>query len=218
MTILAALILSVCFQDAGDRILFDFERPEDMDRWSQLQIADPAAADRRLQKEPPVKWERSTENATSGSHSLKLTFEGGRWPTITTPLQPEDWTAYQRLSADVTVTRPCLVGLTVLQEKSSRKEGWEPVVSRWTKTIFAQPGRNALSEPLHRNDWQAIMPKLGPVVRFEIFLYAPHPGESIWIDNIRLSPRKEKEPESKREFRVLGTDWTVSGVAELGKK
>jgi hypothetical protein len=91
-------------------------------------------------------------------------------------------------------------------------------VSRWTKTIFAQPGRNALSEPLHRTDWQAILPKLGPVVTFEIFLYAPHPGESIWIDNVRLSTRKEKEPEAKREFRVLGTDWTVTGVIELGKK
>ncbi|HUR38166.1 MAG TPA: hypothetical protein VM222_01680, partial [Planctomycetota bacterium] len=116
------------------------------------------------------------------------------------------------------VTRPCLVGLTVLQEKSSRQEGWAPVISRWTKTIFAQPGRNALSEPLHRNDWQAIIPKFGSVVAFEIFLYAPHEGESIWVDNVRLVAKKDQEPEAKREFRVLGTDWTVSGVTELGKK
>ncbi len=218
MSNLLALLLSVCVQDAGDRMLFDFERPEDAERWSNLLIKDPASADRRIQKEPAATWLLSTENATSGSHSLKITFDGGRWPTITTALPPEDWMGYHRLCADITVTRPCLVGITVLQEKSSRKEGWEPVVGRWTKTIFAQPGRNLLSEPLHRNDWQAIMPKLGPVVAFEMFLYAPHKGESIWIDNVRLVAKKDKEPEAKREFQVLGTEWTVSGVAELGKK
>jgi hypothetical protein len=218
MSILLCSLLSVFAQDGGDRVLFDFEKPEDAARWSNLVIADPTTADKRFQKEPPATWSLSTENATSGSHSLKVTFEGGRWPTITTALPPEDWMAYHRLTADITVTRPCLVGLTVLQEKSSRKEGWEPVVGRWTKTIFAQPGRNLLSEPLHRNDWQAIMPKLGPVVTFEIFLYAPHPGESIWIDNVRLLSKKDKETEPKKEFRVAGTDMVVSGVAELGKK
>ena len=215
---LLAVLLGVLVQDAGERVLFDFEKPQDAECWSNLQIADPATADRRIQKEPPATWSLSTENATSGTHSLQITFEGGRWPTLTTALPPEDWMGYHRLTADITVTRPCLVGLSVLQEKSSRKEGWEPVVSRWTKTIFAQPGRNRLSEPLHRNDWQAIIPKLGPVVAFEIFLYAPRRGESIWIDNVRLISKKEKEPETKPEFRVAGTDWVVSGVIELGKK
>ncbi|HVR87397.1 MAG TPA: hypothetical protein VMU54_23935, partial [Planctomycetota bacterium] len=218
MSQLLAALLGVLVQDAGERVLFDFEKPQDADRWSNLEIADPASADRRREKEPPATWSISTENATSGSHSLKVTFDGGRWPTLTTALDPEDWTGYHRLCADITVTRPCVVGLSVLQEKSSRKEGWEPVISRWTKTIFAQPGRNLLSEPLHPNDWQALLPKLGPVVRFEIFLYAPHRGESIWIDHVRLISKKDEEPEAKREFRVAGTDWVVSGVAELGRK
>ena len=218
MSLLLTALLSVFVQDAGDRVLFDFEKPEDAERWSNLQILDPSTADRRIQKEPNATWSLSKDNATSGAHSLKVTFDGGRWPTITTALLGEDWMGFHRLCADITVTRPCLVGLSVLQEKSSRKEGWEPVVSRWTKTIFAQPGRNLLSEPLHRNDWQAILPKWGPVVTFEIFLYAPHPGESIWIDNVRLIAKKDKEPETKREFKVVGTDWVVSGVGELGKK
>src|SRR5258706_3946649 len=165
-------------RDPGDRLLFDFEQPADLEAWTNLEVANPAEADKRIRKEPPATVELSPEHATSGSKSLKITFSGGRWPTITTPLAREDWMSFHRLKADVTVTRPCLVGITVLQEKSSRKEGWEPVVGRWTKTIFAQPGRNELSEPLHRTDWQALLPKLGPGVRFEIFLYAPHPGES----------------------------------------
>jgi hypothetical protein len=216
----AALLILLALQapEGADRLLFDFEKPEDLDRWTNLEIANPADADKRLQKEPPAKVELSSDHATSGQKSLKITFAGGRWPTITTPLPREDWMGYHCFKADVTVTRPCLVGFTVLQEKSSRKEGWEPVVSRWTKTVFAQPGRNEVSELLHRNDWQAIVPKLGPVVTFEIFMYAPHPGESIWVDNIRLIAKKDKEPELKREFRVAGTDWVVSGVTELGKK
>jgi len=218
MSILLTALLSVFAQDVGDRVLFDFEKPEDAERWSNLEITDAATADRRIQKEPNATWSLSNDNATSGAHSLKITFDGGRWPTITTALPREDWMGFHRLCADITVTRPCLVGLSVLQEKSSRKEGWGPVISRWTKTIFAQPGRNLLSEPLHPNDWQAILPKWGPVVTFEIFLYAPHPGESIWIDNVRLITKKDREPETKREFKVAGTDWVVSGVAELGKK
>lgn len=217
MPLILASLLSLCAQDA-ERVLFDFEKPEDAQRWANLVIADPSTADKRIQKEPPATWSLSTENVTRGEHSLKITFEGGRWPTITTAIPAEDWEGYTFLSADITVTRPCLVGLTALQEKSSRKEGWAPVISRWTKTIFAQPGKNALWEPLHRNDWQAIMPKLGPVVAFEIFMYTPHPGESIWIDNVRLGTTKTKPVEVKKQFQVAGTDWVVSGVAELGKK
>ena len=38
--------------------------------------------------------------------------------------------------------------------------------------------------------WEASK-ELGKVVRFEIFLYNPHDGESIWVDNLRLSSVKE---------------------------
>src|SRR6185436_1871651 len=125
------LLLSPASQDPGDRLLFDFEQTGEAGRWTNLEIADPAQADKRIQKEPPVRVELSPEHATSGGKSLKLTFAGGRWPTVATSLPGEDWMGYHRLKADVTVTRPCLVGFTVLQEKSSRKEGWEPVVGRW---------------------------------------------------------------------------------------
>jgi hypothetical protein len=209
------LCLLAVHREEGDRVLFDFERSEDAAAWTMLGV--PPDSDKRLREEPPVRVELSTEHASSGKQSLKLTFAGGRWPTVTTPLAGEDWMPYQRLKADLWVTRPCLVGFTALQEKSSRQEGWGPVISRWTKTVFARPGKNEVSEPLHRNDWQAIVPKFGSVVRFEIFLYAPHEGESIWVDNIRLTAKKEPDAGPKPSFRVLGTDLTVSGVQELGK-
>lgn len=210
------LALLLAAPQEGPRVLFDFEKDGDLAAWSPLGV--PAGADRRVREEPPVRIELTGEHAASGSRSLKLTFSGGRWPTVTTAVPREDWMPYQRLTAEVTVTRPCLVGFTVFQEKSSRAEGWDPVVSRWTKTAFCRPGRNTVSDVLHRNDWSAVNPKLGPVVAFEIFLYAPHAGESIWVDHVRLISGKDKEEPPKREFRVLGTEWTVSGVQELSKK
>ncbi len=208
---LMIIVLLAAIPPQEERRLFDFGNPADVARWSNLSIEVPAEADRRIAKEPPVKIE-----AADGA--LKLTFAGGRWPTVTTEIPGEDWMPWHRFRAEVTVGRPCLVGFTALQEKSSRKEGWEPVVSRWTKTQFCVPGRNEVSEVLHRNDWQAIVPKLGKVVRFEIFMYAPRPGEEIRVENVRLLAKKDRDPEVKREFRVAGTEWTVSGVKELGEK
>lgn len=173
---------------ADDWVLFDFEDPAELAAWSNLELPDAKV------KEPAARFERSTEHATSGRHSLKITFAGGRWPTLTTTHVPEDWTALQTFHADVTVNRPCLVGFTVLQEKSRRGGGWDDTVSRWVKTALLRPGQNAVSAPLHPPNDYALSQRYGKVVRFEIFLYAPHDGESIYVDNIRLSPVKEVVP------------------------
>lgn len=195
-----------------ETLLFDFEKPADLKVWSNLQLPD------GKQQEPPVKIELSAENATRGKHSLKLTFAGGRWPTITTTDVPADWMPYWTFQADVTASRHCLVGFTVLQEKSQRGGGWDPTISRWTKTAFLKPGKNTVTGTIHDSNNYSINTKQGKVVRFEIFTYAPHAGESIYVDNIHLSTVKEVPTTVSTKFPVLGTDLVVSGVQELGKK
>src|SRR5262249_29429189 len=101
-----------------ETLLFDFEEQADLKAWSNLELPD------ARQKEPAAKIERSTDHATRGRHSLKITFAGGRWPTITTTKVPGDWMPYWAFRADVTASRPCVVGFTVLQEKSQRGGGW----------------------------------------------------------------------------------------------
>jgi hypothetical protein len=197
---------------AAEVLLFDFEDAADLKAWSNLEL--PGA---KL-KEPPAKIEISSDHATSGKHSLKITFAGGHWPTITTTQAPEDWMPYWTFKADVTVARACLVGFTVLQEKSLRGGGWDPTVSRWTKTEFLKPGENTVVGTLHDPNNYSINTKLGKVVRFEIFMYNPHEGESIYVDNIRMATAKEIKPPAETMFTVLGTDLKVSGVRELGKK
>jgi hypothetical protein len=206
------------------KVLFDFEEATDIKAWSNLELSD------TKEKEPLAKIELSTDHATSGKQSLKLTFAGGSWPTVTTTQVLDDWLPYYTFHADVTVSRPCLVGFTALQEKSQRGDGYDRSVTRWTKTAFLRPGTNHVSASIHPPNQNAISAKWGKVVRFEIFTYNPQDGESIYVDNIRLLTDKEKAPSSKVRFTVAGTDWELFGVSsdtsnaaanaviELGKK
>ncbi|MCE9531892.1 MAG: DNRLRE domain-containing protein [Planctomycetes bacterium] len=214
----ALLLAGTNFAFAADKILFDFEDAADVKGWSNLDLGDPKT------KEPTAKWELSTDHATSGKQSLKLTFAGGNWPSITTTQIPDDWMPFQTFKADVTVERPCLVGFCVMQEGSERGNGYDKAVSRWVKTQFMNPGKNSVTADLHPNSWSAIGKKfgkdkeLGKVVRFEIFMYQPRDGESIYVDNVRLGSEKLPAVVVKNQFKVLGTDLVVADVRELGKK
>jgi hypothetical protein len=202
---------------AKTKLLYDFEDAADRKAWANLVL--PAAKD----KEPPIQIELSPEHATFGKQSLKLTFNGGTWPTVSTTQVGEDWLAYPIFEADVFAPRPCLIGFTVIQEKSARGTGWDALISRWTKTAFLQPGMNHVKGIVPQPNQYALHAKWGKVLRFEIFMYAPHQGESIYVDNIRLTSEKAR-PKEKKQFTVAGTDWVLSGessanaVIELGKK
>lgn len=189
----------------AEKMLYDFENPADLKAWSNLEL--PNAKD----KEPPVKIEFVAENATSGKHSLKLTFAGGRWPTVTTTQVLDNWIPFQTLMADVTVSRSCVVGFTAHQEKSKRGGGWDELISRWSKTAFLQPGTNHIVAVVPRPNDYAIHAKWGKVVRFEIFMYQPHDGESIFVDNIRLSADKVG-PKDKMEYTLADSDLILSGT------
>jgi hypothetical protein len=189
----------------ADKVLYDFRGPCALIHWSNLEL--PGAKE----KEPPVKIERSTEHAAPDKRTLKLTFAGGRWPTVGTTDVSEEWLEFKTFKAEVYAARSCVIGFTLLQEKSRRGEGWEDVISRWTTTTFLKPGKNEVVAPLPGANDYAVHRKWGSPVGFEIFLYNPHPGESIYIDNIRLSNDKVP-PKPKTTFAIQGTGWTVSGV------
>lgn len=193
-----------------DLLLFDFEEAASLKAWTNLEL--PGAP----LKEPAAAIERSTDRASSGKHSLKITFGGGTWPTLTTASIPADWDAWHTLKANVTVSRPCVVGFTVLQEHSRPGEGYEEAVSRWTRTFFLNTGENRVSAALRPASGNLLDPKRGKVVRFEVFLYSPQVGEIIYLDNIRLSTTKEELPPAKMSFSVAGTDWVLDGVNSSG--
>jgi hypothetical protein len=197
-------------QPRRELVLFDFEDAADLMAWTNLELPGTKA------KEPAGRLERSTDHAMSGTHSLKITFGGGSWPTLTASQVPGDWDAWHTLKADVMVERPCVVGFTVLQERSRPGEGYEEAVSRWTRTAFLKAGKNSLAFALRPASGNPLDPQRGKVVRFEIFTYNPHPGEAIYVDNIRLSKTKQEEPAVKMKFAVAGTDWVLDGINSTG--
>jgi hypothetical protein len=200
-----------------EKVLFDFEDPNDLKAWSDLDLPGAGA------KEPPVQLQLSDQHATSGRRSLRLTFARGTWPTVTTTQVLDDWLPYQTFRADVTVDRPCVVGFTALQEKSLRGGGWDASVSRWTKTALLREGTNHVAATIPQPNDYSISAKWGKVVRFEVFMYRPHDGESVFVDNVRLTTEKLPPP-GKTKFTVAGTDLVLEGkssadaVIELGKR
>jgi hypothetical protein len=191
-----------------DRVLFDFERPADPEHWTIRTVPE-------VRNPTGAKAELSQEHVTSGKRSLKITYAGGLWPALGTDLTPVevDWSDYQSLKVDITVSRECVVAFRVLQEKSDPVGmGWEAGVSRWNAVAFLRPGKNAVQVALHDRDY-AISPTLGKVTSFMVLLLKPQPGETAYVDNLRLSG--EKVADAAPRFRVLGTDLEVSGVADL---
>ncbi|HUW58821.1 MAG TPA: hypothetical protein VMZ92_19445, partial [Planctomycetota bacterium] len=114
-SVLTVVTLGVSTAQAEEMVLFDFETEADVAAWSNIDVyalreaeakaaydaAAKAAADPdkvkpykplvQPPKEPEVKIEWTTEGATSGKHALKLTFAGGRMPTISTQSPLDDW-------------------------------------------------------------------------------------------------------------------------------
>jgi hypothetical protein len=200
-------------EQVKQKVIFDFANPDDAKAWTNLVVS--AVKGKEPAKEPAVKIEVAK--------GLKLTFAGGNFPTVTTTRVSDDWLKYQLFTAQVTASRPCLVGFTITQEKSQRGGGWDATISRWTKTAFLEPGVNKIEAPLPQPNNYALHPKWGKITGLDIFMYNPKDGESITINEIRLSPDKLPPPQV-RTFTVAGADWKLSGkssadaVIELGKK
>jgi hypothetical protein len=192
--------------------LFDFEEPAELEAWSALALQGAA------ERDPPPALALSSEEVPGGGKGLRINFQGGTWPAVSTRRVPVDWTAYQTLLAEVRVSRPCLVGFTVLQEKSSRAHTWEGDISRWTTTALVAPGWNHLASALHPPNDYAISSRYGKVLSLEFFLYEPRPGESVLLDRLRLSPSKTPPEETRTEFTVAGRDFKVKDVTDLGRR
>jgi hypothetical protein len=223
----------------AETMLFDFEDADDAGRWTPLKLPEVK------QDQPEPGAELSSDHATSGKHSLKITFRGGLWPAVSCDqiAAAGDWKEFQTLRADVTVDRPCIIGFRVMQARSAEPEMIKAFDGRacWDKTATLEPGRNEIAVLLHDRSYP-MNPKLGNAVRFAIYAYKPESGQSIYVDRIRVSAEwpephnigyfspyscdgfstaKAKDWESSKalpRFRVAGTDLMVADVIELGKK
>jgi len=221
----------------GDKVLFDFENEADIAAWKNFDLNEalsnqwqaaaadaekagkPVPAKPAAQKvEPAPKVELASEGATSGKRALKITFAGGRTPTITTPSPLADWRLYKTFLAEVTVTRGCMVVFRAMYENSKFGSGYNEGCSRWEFAARLEPGKNVLA---------AVAPSKTNIQTIQIYMYNPKEGEVVYIDNIRLSPNKSKTVSSflgdatkmpSTKYKVLGTDLEVNDVNDLADK
>jgi hypothetical protein len=201
---------------ADEKVLFDFENDADLKAWSQFLPDNPQVPGA---KGPLVKIELSGESAASGKRCLKLTFAGGKYPAVAARSPLEDWTAYQCFRAEVTAGRTCLAAFRVVRLDDREHRGW-------VKLALLRQGRNAVVD---------VAPPLKGPTQFEIIMYAPHVGESLYVDNIRVSaeaPQTATPPHGEHvapggnvrfypklgKIPVLGLGIEVASAAEFGKR
>ena len=199
-----------------DLVLFKFDIAADAANWSNLEVLDPKT---KQPKEPATRAELADDG---GKKALKITFAGGNFPMVTNPtLQQMDYHAYKALAVDFTVTRTCLVGFRVRQEKGD-----------FEKTEFLQPGTTTVMAALVDRWMQLVPTKDSKLLGFDLYLWAPHQGETMLVSNIRLTmtpappdapwgPFAITKPDGTKgqaEFKVLGTPMTCTCIADLSAK
>ena len=199
--------------------LFDFEH-DIKSVWSNQNLEGYSEAN--------VAIESSDQHVTSGSKSLKLTFPKGHLPSVfTEKVAIADWSQYKTLCADVFLERDALVVFRALQEKSTRDNGWDGYMGRFERAALMKKGHHSMVALLNTKRDHQFRPTYGSVVRFEIALYDALEGESIFVDNIRLSKElpeakdiplsqlNEYIPTRGKLFEVMGEGTKVKDFADL---
>jgi hypothetical protein len=242
---LCASLLSSGMAAAEDRALFDFDREPAVKAFANIDVyalregearaaieaaaraaTNPATAPAykspaSMPSEPAVRIERSAPGA-DGKCGLKLTFAGGRMPTISAPCLLDDWRPYQGFVADVTASRTCVVVFRAMAQTSKYGTGYNQGVSRWEFAARLTAGRNTVvaprpeyADPLWKN-----------IKTFQIHMLQPQVDEVITIRSIRLleakpkatSPFNAAPPPPQGGYKVLGKDLVVKDVDDLADK
>lgn len=219
-------------------LLFGFEEPAATDAWTIMKLPE-LSADQPAPQIEVVPTAGEPGGAAAGK-ALKITFHGGDWPTIGSSriAVPGNWQAYQTLEAELTVDRPGVAFIRVLQSGLAA----EPKRPPWQKTLILQPGLNSVQLTIRHGLGSAIIdPKLGDVTALIIGMFRPVEGQTLLVDNVRLttdwpaphvtgwySPynhdgystavaREFKRTGKVPRFRILGSDLEVDDLKELEK-
>jgi hypothetical protein len=219
--------------DDRDQVLFDFADEAAVKDWTPQRMSE-------LKTEQPApKVELATTKEDPAHKCLKITFDGGDWPTVgTTKIPvPGNWKQFQTLKAELTVDRPSIAYFRVYQGKPDT----QPEQPRWQKTMNLLPGRNEVTL-LIRSGIGSMEPKKGDVSAFLIGMFQPEKGQTLLVRNVRLSTdwpapkvtgwyspynhdgysaaaaREYARTGAVPKFKVLGTDLEVDSLTDLAKR
>jgi hypothetical protein len=223
--------------DDKDQVLFSFDEAAIKD-WAPMKLPE-VEEDQPPPKSEIVPTPKAKDDTVPASKSLKITFDGGDWPTVGTAKIPVqgNWKQFQTLKADLTVDRPSVAYFRVYQGKPDDK----PQQPRWERTINLLPGRNEVTL-LIRHGIGSMDPARGDVSSFVIGMFRPEKGQTLLVSNVRLSTdwpapkvlgwyspynhdgyssavaRAYARTGAIPKFKVLGTDLEVESLPDLAKR
>jgi hypothetical protein len=241
------LILTVCWKshallsesmaaDDKDQVLFSFT-DEATVNWTPVKLAE-VEKKQAAPKVEVVPAPKANDDAGLAVKCLKITFDGGDWPTIGTTKIPVqgNWKQFQTLKADLIVDRPSVAYFRIYQGKPDEKQQ-----ARWERTMNLLPGRNDVTL-LIRHGIGSMDPGKGNVSAFVIGMFQPEKGQTLLVSNVRLSPdwpapkvlgwyspynhdgysaaaaRDYARTRIVPKFKVLGTDLEVESLPDLAKR
>lgn len=246
LTTSVGLILTLCWifpalvesraADDKDQVLFGFTDEAMVKDWAPIKLPE-------VEKEQPapkveiVPAPRTKDDPGPTGKCLKITFDGGEWPTVGTTKIPVqgNWKQFQTLKAALTVDRACVAYVRVYQGKPDEKQ------PRWERTLNLLPGRNDVTL-LIRHGIGSMDAGKGDVTGFVIGMFQPEKGQALLVSNVRLSPdwpapkvtgwyspynhdgystaaaRDYERTGAVPKFKVLGTDLEVESLPDLAKR
>jgi uncharacterized protein len=154
----------------NSKILFDFESEEEL---------------RNFNWECHKWFELSSENTTSGKHSLKVSLPPGQYPGINFKNFRCDWSGNKELKLDV--FNPSQENIQFHIRINDHKSGWE-YADRYDKTFTLAQGMNDLNISLDtlKTNLNPRPINLKKIERMMVFIPDNKKLRELYIDNIRL--------------------------------
>lgn len=165
-----------CSGPPGERILFDFETDEELDRfhWKCHTL-----------------FALSEEHATHGTKSLKMDLFPSEYPGLAPMIKDTDWSRYGALRFDVYNPQGKDIPLTV---RIDDKKDYPDYADRYNRRFVVKPGANTVTIPLDSLNTSGGKRTLNPkrIYRFVIFMVQPKGRTTVYVDYARLVRKRDQ--------------------------
>jgi len=165
---------ATCSVPQAEKILFDFETDEELDRfhWNCHTL-----------------FALSDQHATHGSKSLRLELYPSEYPGLAPMIKDTDWSSYGVLRFDVYNPNGRDIPLSV---RIDDKEKYPSYADRYNKGFVIKPGANTITIPFDSLITSETKRQLNlkKVYRVLVFMTKPKEKSTLYVDYIRLEGKK----------------------------
>ena len=169
-TLITALLLSGCKKENNERILFDAESDQELDR---------------LHWQCKTMFFISSEHVTHGSHSLKMELYPSDYPGVSFRLSSRDWRGYNTLAFDIYNHHETETTLTIRIDDHKDANNY---ADRFNKNVVLHPGQNRIRIPLSSVVTSGSKKPLNlkTITSLVLFISSPMQRRILNLDYLRL--------------------------------